>query len=105
MITVKLCKKRKYSKLKTAKVDDELGPLVQYLNDKGIETVGCCCGHGRYPATVLIKEKGKIIDIFSQEEVPRVKRFYFKNKKQGLYYIPEVSKNEETQQEGKATQN
>lgn len=31
----------------TAKVDACIAPLVQMLNDYGIETLGCCCGHGK----------------------------------------------------------
>ena len=29
------------------KVDACIAPLVQMLNDYGIETIACCCGHGK----------------------------------------------------------
>ncbi len=28
-------------------VDACIAPLVQMLNDYGIETIACCCGHGK----------------------------------------------------------
>jgi len=31
----------------TVKVDRCLAPLVEMLNIYGIETVACCCGHGK----------------------------------------------------------
>lgn len=31
-----------------------IADYVQAMNDKGIVTVGCCCGHGNAPPTVLV---------------------------------------------------
>ena len=28
-------------------IDSCISPLVQMLNDYGIETIACCCGHGK----------------------------------------------------------
>lgn len=28
-------------------VDECIAPLVQLLNDHGVRTFGCCCGHGK----------------------------------------------------------
>jgi hypothetical protein len=36
-------------------VDACIAPAVQRLNDEGLWTLGCCCGHGQYPAHVLIR--------------------------------------------------
>jgi len=33
--------------MKTVKVDSCIAPLVQMLNDYGIQTIACCCGHGK----------------------------------------------------------
>ena len=43
---VKLCIPRENGMM-TAKVDTCLAPLVQMLNDYGIQTIACCCGHGK----------------------------------------------------------
>jgi len=55
-------------------------------------TLGSCCGHGKYPMTVVVtRGYGNPIEYFSQIEIPRKRRFYKKDKK-GYYYIPEVKK-------------
>ena len=38
-------------------VDSCIADYVQQMNDLGIETIGCCCGHFRSPSTVLV-DKG-----------------------------------------------
>ena len=43
---VRLCKPKDISKREEVPVDACLAPLVQMLNDYGIETIACCCGHG-----------------------------------------------------------
>jgi hypothetical protein len=35
-------------------VDACIAPLVQALNDAGVHTVGCCCGHFKQPGSILI---------------------------------------------------
>jgi len=40
-------------------VDACIAPLVQMLNDYGIHTTGCCCGHGRSEGSVLIDQEGQ----------------------------------------------
>ena len=89
---VQLCKPRKYSKLKYAKVDACIAPLVSLLNMYGIETVGACCGHGIYNPSIFINHKGKKIDLFSGKIILRKRRFY-KTDQKGYYYIPEVKNN------------
>lgn len=36
-------------------VDACIAPVVQTMNNLGILTVGCCCGHGKTNATVLVE--------------------------------------------------
>jgi len=40
-------------------VDACLAPLVQLLNDYGVHTTGCCCGHGQADGTVLYQQDGQ----------------------------------------------
>jgi hypothetical protein len=55
-------------------------------------TCGCCCGHGIYPKTIVVRLKdGKIREHFTCVEIPRKRRFYLTDEK-GYYYIPEVLK-------------
>ena len=44
-------------------VDACLAPLIQALNDAGVQTVGCCCGHGRGQGSVLIQQDARIIEL------------------------------------------
>jgi len=44
---VKLNKPDYLSNCLIVPVDACLAPLIQMLNDYGIETMACCCGHGR----------------------------------------------------------
>jgi len=53
-------------------------------------TFGCCCGHGKYPMTIILKNvHGEFYEAFSDKIIPRKRKFYKKDK-QGYYYIPEV---------------
>jgi len=97
-----MCDKRNKSKIITVKrgriskkfkTDKCLELVVGLLNlVPNNETVGCCCGHGKYPPTILVKFNGMIYpkEIFSQKIIKRKKRFYKKDK-EGYYFIPEVS--------------
>ncbi len=74
--------------------------IIEFIKDHSnvVEPVACCCGHGKYPMTIVLKTKSVtgdeiIFDMISDETIPRKKRFYVKDKK-GYYYIPEVLENE-----------
>jgi len=63
------------------------------LRDTGFETLSCCCGHGKYPMTIVMGHK-KIkdlfpFDLFTGKAIPRKRRFY-KRDSEGYYYIPET---------------
>ena len=93
-------------KNKGRRIDSCMIKLCQSLSyhlDKNLEIVACCCGHGKYPMSLIIKHKinNRLFDmgivypleIFSRTLIKRKKRFY-KRDKQGYYYIPEVLQNE-----------
>lgn len=44
------------------KIDTCLANLVQILNDGGLFTKSCCCGHGKFKGT-LVLQNGKILFI------------------------------------------
>lgn len=81
---------KRIDKIGKTRVDGCLANLIWYLNNHGCETLGCCCGHGKYNISIVYKSpNGKIWDLISGIEIKRKKRFYLKDK-QGYYYIPEV---------------
>jgi len=77
------------------RIDPCMKEVIRSLNENGIKTLACCCGHGKYPMTIVIDAgKDKIdhvvpLEIFSGQYLPRQKRFYVKLKS-GDYVIPET---------------
>lgn len=91
-----MCQKRNSRRFSNKRVDSCLVPLLLSLEFLGVETVASCCGHGKYPMTVIAKKGSKTdfgLEIFTGLIIPRTKRFYKPDNK-GFYYIPEVSKDE-----------
>ena len=79
-------------------------PLIKWLNNKH-KTILSCCGHGKYPMSVIVKEytelKGQRAIVFREiisGMILRVKenaldkdpKKFYKKDKQGVYYIPEI---------------
>ncbi len=54
----------------------------------GINIVASCCGHKKYPMSIIIKDKLGVFELFSGKDIPRKKKFYKKDK-QGYYFIQE----------------
>ena len=89
-----MCHKKQF-KYCPSEIDECMKKFVKLLNlclGGGHHTVACCCGHGKYPMTLLIKNKEVVIDMFSGEIIPRKRNFYKKDE-EGYYYIPETIKN------------
>ena len=80
---------------KVVRVDKCLINLIEHINEyMPCDTLGCCCGHGKYPMTIVVQEyNGLRFELLSNIEIPRLKRYYVKDSK-GYYYIPEVVENE-----------
>ncbi len=80
---------------KHSRIDKCMSNIVRFINEHSdYETLACCCGHGKYPPSIvakpkLIRYKGHPVELFSFAIIPRTRRFYKKDK-QGMYYIPEV---------------
>ena len=43
-------------------VDKCIAPIVQALNDAGIYTAGCCCGHGETDGNIILHD-GRLLTI------------------------------------------
>jgi hypothetical protein len=58
-------------KNKPVAVDSCIAPIVKSLNDSGIETVASCCGHGKRPGNIALKD-GREIFIIPNFETGRL---------------------------------
>ena len=67
--------------------------IVKFINKRTFfRTLACCCGHGRYPPTIVIEDSdGNNREIFSDIVIPRKRLFYHKDE-DGYYFITEVLK-------------
>jgi len=84
-----MCKKKQF-KYCPSEIDECIKNLIRIMNDYGIKTKACCCGHGIYPMTIVIDFNGINYEVISNIYLKRKKRFY-KRDSDGYYYIPEVS--------------
>lgn len=94
-----MCQERNTTNLKysSIKVDRCMKYLIEALQD--LNVVGCCCGHGKYPTTIVVidkKRNNEAYDLISNKTLwcknkyeYRKTRFYLKDK-EGYYYIPET---------------
>ena len=46
-------------------VDRCIAPLVQALNDGGVKTVSCCCGHSKHPGYIWLDD-GRVLVILPE---------------------------------------
>jgi len=72
-------------------IKEFIGNLKLALKDE-LKIVACCCGHRKYPMTIVVKQGDNLVwELVSGKYISRKKRFYRKDGL-GYYYIPEVSK-------------
>lgn len=83
-----MCKKKQF-KYCPSEIDECMKILIYNLKCIGVNTVACCCGHGKYSMTILVEGQLGVHDMVSDKFIPRKKRFY-KRDEEGYYYIPEV---------------
>ena len=84
-----MCGKPKlYGHSSASRIDPCMKQFIKFINYHGIKTLACCCGHNKYPMTIVADTGGFARELFSNKIIPRKKRFY-KRDKQGYYYIPE----------------
>ena len=87
-----MCKWKKYG---DTRIDPCMKGCINTLNylccGVQLKVVACCCGHGKYPTTIVISNPRGFFELISNVDIPRKKRFY-KRDKEGYYYIPEILK-------------
>ncbi len=79
---------------KSISVDSCIADQVQRINDEmqgSLRTLGCCCGHGKYPNTIVVEGvvSGIRHEFFTGVEIPRTRNLYYKDEK-GIFHLPEV---------------
>ena len=94
-----MCNKCNKKHTNTNKKDVCMGKICWLINNyTKYKTLGACCGHGKYPMTIVVTAVGNYdgretysvpIEYFSQIEIPRKRNFYKRDKK-GIFYLPEV---------------
>ena len=83
-----MCTKLPY---RNPRVDACLGDIIKGIRKEGFVPVASCCGHGRYPMTVVVKRPdGRMMEYFSMAPLQRKKRNrYYTRDSKGHYYIAE----------------
>jgi hypothetical protein len=73
-------------------IDPCLVGLIKFLNEQGIETISCCCGHGIYPMTIVVRTDlpGVTREICHGIIFQGRRKRYYRKDANGVYYIPEV---------------
>lgn len=84
------CKAFRIPIYKSVRIDKCLKPILTFLREHQIITYASCCGHNKYPRTIVYRAKdGHIRELFTGEFLGEKKRFYRKDEN-GYYYIPEL---------------
>ena len=86
-----MCKKKQF-RYCPSEIDECIKPLINFMKVKGgkLQPVASCCGHGKYPMTIVVRNHlGHTWELMSNENISRKRNFYKKDK-QGYYFIPEV---------------
>ena len=91
-----MCQKRNTVELlieeKILRLDSCMREFIKCLLWLNVPTIACCCGHDKYPMTVVVgfaKGKKPVLEIISNTWIDRSRNIYKKDS-EGLYYIPEV---------------
>jgi hypothetical protein len=81
-----MCQKLPY---RNPRVDACLGDTLKSIRAAGFVPVASCCGHDRYPMTVVVKcPDGLVMEYFSKVLLQRKKRNrYYTRDSKGYYYI------------------
>lgn len=76
-----MCEQGTYESVKIGEVmlntiDACIAPIVQALNDAGIETIASCCGHGKIFGSIVLKDKREILIVNNYHETRLLESIY-----------------------------
>jgi hypothetical protein len=79
------------------RIDPCMREIVKFINSEtSYNTKMCCCGHGKYPASlIVVNTKTGVgcqqpIEIFSGRQFKYGQNRFYKRDKKGVYHIPDV---------------
>lgn len=93
-----MCEKLRYC---AREIDPCISKEVEELQRQGLNTILSCCGHGKYPKTIVVRNgDDSVVEIISNTHLkPYNPKFdkrhnpYYKKDSEGYYYIPKVEEN------------
>jgi hypothetical protein len=79
----------KWVKSGANRIDPCMRDKITLLSCMRITTLACCCGHEKYPETIIVDSPTGPHELNTGIKIPRKRRFYLKDN-EGHYYIPET---------------
>jgi hypothetical protein len=79
----------KWIKSGNTRIDPCMKQAIAFFKLRKVKTLASCCGHNKYPPSVVVECEGQIMEVYSGAILPRKKRFY-KRDSEGHFFIPEV---------------
>ena len=61
--------------VRPVEVDACIAPIVRALNDAGVPTRACCCGHGKRPGNIALADGRELVVVPDYETGRAVDRF------------------------------
>jgi hypothetical protein len=52
-----------YNSEHLVELDECMADIVLFMNEMGIKTTSCCCGHGQYPPSIIASD-GRDVRVF-----------------------------------------
>lgn len=72
------------------RIDPCMKEVINNLRKVGATPLACCCGHGKYSKTIVMKTiENKRVEYYTGRYIQRSKRFYKRDNK-GVFFIPEI---------------
>jgi hypothetical protein len=78
---VKLCKPKPVSGRTEIGVDSCIAPLVQALNDAGIATRACCCGHGKGLGDIMLEDGRELMIAQDYDTARKIEKMFYGRRK------------------------
>nr|MDO8114951.1 hypothetical protein [Candidatus Sigynarchaeota archaeon] len=85
-----MCDKLRYE---NPRIDRCLVEAIEQINAGGeFHTIASCCGHGRYPPTIIVRDRnGHYYEYVSKQLVDKAKRHrYYRRDPFGFYYVGQI---------------
>ena len=57
-------------------IDKCIQPLIEALNDCGMETIASCCGHGRTNGNVALRDGRELLIVPNYETARKIEKFF-----------------------------